>query len=177
MTRNARLPSRASQPNNGLVVERKRTFEKEQTNWGRLEAADGFDNAGARAQIAQGPEHGSTLSSSGTIERTTWRKILLLRTVHGLFALYFIGCLAVVYVAAFTKVLSGWLTLATLSLAIEAVLVVANRGQCPLTGLQHRLGDNRGFFNLFMPDALARRMVPFWFTVAAIGFLLLWMRR
>ena len=103
-------------------------------------------------------------------------QVALLRAVHALFAVYFIACLAYMFYAAFARA-HGWpLTVAMLSLALEGAVVALNRGQYPLTAIQRRAGDEKGFFNLFMPDALARRMVPFWFALALVAYLLVWLR-
>jgi hypothetical protein len=109
------------------------------------------------------------------MDKTT-RNIYWFRSVHAFFAVFFIQCLAYIYYCAITRTHTWLLTMALIALLGEGIVVVLNRGQCPLTGVQHRLGDQKGFFNLFLPEALARKMVPVWFFIALAGFLLLWIR-
>ena len=104
------------------------------------------------------------------------RSICVFRSMHAFFAVFFISCLGYIYYAALTRVHGRLLLWAMAVLAGEGLAVLLNRGECPLTGIQHRLGDEKGFFNLFLPDALARRMVPVWVTAALVGYLLVWVR-
>ena len=51
----------------------------------------------------------------------------------------------------------------------EGVLVTANRGDCPLGGLQDRLGDPVPLFELVLSPSTARRAVPVLGAVTAAG--------
>lgn len=90
------------------------------------------------------------------------KKILGLRIVHGLFALYFLGCLAYLWYVAITKqVDDGLFVISVLSLAVEGFVVFAlNKGNCPLVHIQRRINDNIPFFELFMPRKLAKTAIP-----------------
>jgi hypothetical protein len=116
-----------------------------------------------------------TAPNSEAMDKTT-RNIYCFRSAHALFAVFFILCLVDIYYSAITRTHAWHLFAALSALLAEGLVVALNRGQCPLTGLQHRLGDQKGFFNLFLPDVIAKYLVPFWFCVALVGFLLLWMR-
>lgn len=101
----------------------------------------------------------------------------MLRTIHGLFALYFILCIFYIYFAAFTLHINFLLALAIGSLFIEGFLVfVLNGGHCPLVHLQKRLSDPVPFFNLFLPDYLAKKAIPFFTGLMFLGLLLLVIR-
>ena len=101
-------------------------------------------------------------------------KVVLLRTIHGLFAAYFLICLGYVYYAAFTERFDLILIIALISLAGEAFLVfVVNGGDCPLIHVQRRIGDEKPFFELFLPPRLAKKAIPFFSVLALIGAALL----
>jgi len=89
-------------------------------------------------------------------------KIKALRVIHGLFALYFLACLAYVYYAGITATFDAALLIAMVSLAIEGFIVFAvNEGDCPLIHIQRVVGDDTPFFELFFPPATASRAIPF----------------
>jgi hypothetical protein len=89
-------------------------------------------------------------------------KILWLRIIHGLFALYFTLCLAYLcYVAITKQVHDALFVISVLSLAVEGFLVFAlNSGDCPLIHVQRRIGDDMPFFELFLPRKLAKAAIP-----------------
>ena len=62
---------------------------------------------------------------------------------------------------------------ATASLIGEGVLVAANHGDCPLGGLQERLGDPIPLFELVLSPRAAKRAVPTLGAIAAAGLVLL----
>jgi hypothetical protein len=100
--------------------------------------------------------------------------VYLLRLVHGLFAIYFIACIVYIYYAAIVLTIGPLLGVAITSLLIEGVLVfVLNGGDCPLIHLQRKLEDPVPFFNLFLPDALAKKAIPFFTGVMLFGTLVL----
>ena len=61
------------------------------------------------------------------------------------------------------------LGLAIAALAGEGVLVIANRGDCPLGGLQERLGDPVPLFELVLPPKAAKLAVPVLGVISAGG--------
>ena len=56
------------------------------------------------------------------------------------------------------------------------MLVSANRGDCPLGGLQERLGDPVPLFELVLPAPAAKRAVPTLGGITALGLVLLIVR-
>ena len=55
----------------------------------------------------------------------------------------------------------------------EGLLVVKNRGDCPLGGLQERLGDPIPLFELVLPPRAAKLAVPVLGAIAGAGIALL----
>lgn len=99
--------------------------------------------------------------------------LLLIRAVHGLISAFFSGCLAYVWYCAVTDARSLWRALAIGALLAEGVIVTANGGDCPLGVLHRRAGDEKTFFELFLPNRAAAAAVPVLGSVTGVGFLLL----
>jgi len=103
--------------------------------------------------------------------------IIFLRTIHGAFALYFICCIGLLYYTVFTLRINLLFIVAMLSLAVEGFLVfILNGGDCPLIHLQKKIDDPVPFFNLFLPDYLAKKAVPFFTAITFSGIALLIVR-
>ena len=98
--------------------------------------------------------------------------IALVRLVHGLISLFFLACIAYVYRAGIQRRRGPLVVAAIAALTVEGAVVGVNGGDCPLGGVHHRVGDDRTFFELFMPPRLAKAAVPVLGGVAAVGFLL-----
>lgn len=103
-------------------------------------------------------------------------KVLGLRIIHALFALYFMACLAYLYYAAFSLRFDVLLLVSMASLAVEGVVVfLLNGGDCPLIHIQRKIGDDKPFFEIFMPSALAKKAIPAFasLTIFALALLVL----
>jgi hypothetical protein len=98
--------------------------------------------------------------------------IAAVRTFHTMIALVFIGSIVVVYYTGLAGTVDVWFYLATGALAFEGIVIVLARGNCPLGGLHRRYGDEKGFFELFMPKRVARHMFSFFFVVTIAGYVL-----
>ena len=95
---------------------------------------------------------------------------VLLRVVHGAFAVYFILCLGYLYVAAIMGRFDLWLGLALVSLGLEGLAVfVLNNGDCPLIHIQRRLGDDKPFFEIFLSPRVAKQAIPFFAVLTWVG--------
>lgn len=104
-------------------------------------------------------------------------KIIFLRSVHGLFAVYFIACIFYIYYAAYTLQFNRYLGFAVLSLFIEGASVfLINHGDCPLIHIQRKIGDETPFFELFLPKRTAKKAIPFFLVITFTGLLLLAVR-
>jgi len=95
------------------------------------------------------------------------------RALHGVIASAFLAAIAYVWWCALTGQRDTRLRVAVAALVTEGVLVTVNRGDCPLGGLQDRLGDPVPLFELVLSPPAARRAVPVLGAVTAAGILLL----
>ena len=86
--------------------------------------------------------------------------------------------LAIAYVwwCAITGRRDRLLRIAVATLIGEGVLVAANRGDCPMGGLQERLGDPVPLFELVLSPRAAKRAVPTLGAITALGLVLLVVR-
>ncbi len=104
-------------------------------------------------------------------------KILVLRIIHAIFSLYFIACLLYLYYAAYAMRFDVLLLISMASLAIEGTAVfILNSGNCPLIHVQKRIGDDRPFFELFMPPRIAKQAIPAFSVLVIIALVLLVVR-
>jgi hypothetical protein len=81
----------------------------------------------------------------------------------------FLLAIAYVWWCALTGRRGRLLRLAVGALTAEGMLVVGNRGNCPLGGLQERLGDPVPLFELVLSPRAARCAVPILGAVTAAG--------
>jgi len=97
----------------------------------------------------------------------------LVRLAHGLVSALFLSCLGYVYYCGVTDTRSIWLVLSVIALAGEGAVVALNGGDCPLGFVHQRVGDEKAFFELFLPKRAAKLAVPFLAAVTVVGFGLL----
>jgi hypothetical protein len=98
------------------------------------------------------------------------------RAFHTAIAAEQLLALAYVWWCAITGRRDCLLRIAVATLIGEGVLVAANRGDCPLGGLQDRLGDPVPLFELVLSPRAAKRAVPTLGAIAAAGLVLLVVR-
>lgn len=91
------------------------------------------------------------------------------RAFHTLIAAGFLAAISYVWWCALTGRRDPALRLAVGALVVEGACVAANGGDCPLGGLQQRVGDPVPLFELVLPPVAARRAVPCLGAVAAVG--------
>ncbi len=101
------------------------------------------------------------------------KMIILVRTLHGIITAFFLVCLGFVFYAGITgrQMTLGWIAMGCI--LVEGIILLFNKGDCPLGSVHHAVGDDKTFFELLMPKPLAKRAVPILSIVAFIGFLLL----
>jgi hypothetical protein len=97
----------------------------------------------------------------------------LFRAAHTAIAAAFLLAIAYVWWCALSGRRGPLLRVAVAALIGEGLLVAANRGDCPLGGLQERVGDPVPLFELVLSPASARRAIPVLGVVAAAGIALL----
>ena len=97
------------------------------------------------------------------------RLVVASRVGHGIVSVVFLGCIALVWLAA-ARGRADDLTLAALAaLGLESVLVLAAGGNCPLGPFLRRLGDDTPFFELLLPARAAKAAVPVLGAIAVAG--------
>jgi hypothetical protein len=104
------------------------------------------------------------------------RAALAFRTFHAAIAAEQLIAITYVWWCALTGRRGRLLRVVTASLIGEGVLVAANHGDCPLGGLQERLGDPIPLFELVLSPRAAKRAVPTLGAIAAAGLALLLVR-
>jgi hypothetical protein len=112
-----------------------------------------------------------------TLQRRLPPAALAFRRAHAVIAAAFLLAIAYVWWCALSGRRGPLLRVAIVALAAEGTLVVANRGDCPLGGLQERVGDPVPLFELVLSPRAARRAVPILGAVAAAGVALVARRR
>ena len=101
--------------------------------------------------------------------------IYLVRAIHGFITLFFLICIAYIYYAAITDKVGLIAYAAVVAVISEGLIVVFNKGICPLGSIHRKFGDDKTFFELFLPKPIAAAAVPFLGSVAAIGILWLFL--
>ena len=101
------------------------------------------------------------------------RAALAFRAGHAAIAVEQLLAIAYVWWCALTGRRDRMLRIAATTLIGEGVLVAANRGDCPLGGLQRRLGDPVPLFELILSPRAAKRAVPTLGAITAAGLALL----
>jgi hypothetical protein len=97
----------------------------------------------------------------------------VIRSIHTLIALIMFASIGVVYYSAVSQTYDLWLYLSLGALFIEGVVITLNRGDCPLSYLQRKYGDDKAFFELFLPKNVAKQMFRVNFLLVSIGCLIL----
>ena len=98
---------------------------------------------------------------------------LAFRAGHAVIAVAFLAAIGEVWAAALTGRRGPLLQVSVAALVAEGVVVAANGGDCPLGGLQDRIGDPVPLFELLLSPHAAKRAVPVLGTIAASGIALL----
>ena len=102
--------------------------------------------------------------------------IILARIVHVIIGLFFISCLMYLFVSAFSPDLTFWTYFSFTAIVLEGLLLLANKGQCPITLFQNRLGDNKGFFDLFLPDKALPYVIPVFSILTTLACILIFLK-
>lgn len=100
---------------------------------------------------------------------------ILLRTIHILLGSFFLSCLIYLYYAAFSETLDSKVYFCLAALIIEGLILLLFRG-CPLTYIQNRSGDSKGFFDLFMPKSVLPFVVPLLTLLTLVALILIYFK-
>jgi len=98
------------------------------------------------------------------------------RAFHTAIAAEQLLAIAYVWWSAITGRRDRLLRIAVATLIGEGLLFAANRGDCPLGGLQEHLGDPVPLFELVLSPRAAKRAVPTLGAITAAGLVLLVVR-
>jgi hypothetical protein len=101
---------------------------------------------------------------------------LAFRTFHAAIAVEQLLAIAYVWWCALSGRRGRLLRMAAASLIGEGVLIAANHGDCPLGGLQERLGDPVPLFELVLSPRAAKLAVPTLGAITTAGLVLLVVR-
>jgi hypothetical protein len=99
------------------------------------------------------------------------------RAGHAAIAVAFLAAIGDVWASALSGRRGPLLRFSVAALVAEGVVVAANGGDCPLGGLQDRMGDPVPLFELVLPPRAARLAVPALGAVTAAGIVELARRR
>lgn len=91
------------------------------------------------------------------------------RAAHLVWGVAQLAALGRVWASALGVPRRGWFWPSAAFLWVQGIGLVVGRGDCPLTPVQHRLGDPVPLFGLFLPPRAARAAVPVLAAVALAG--------
>jgi hypothetical protein len=94
---------------------------------------------------------------------------LAFRAAHAGISVAFLVAIGYVWWCAITGRRGRLLHAAVAALAGEGLVVAANHGDCPLGGLQERMGDPVPLFELILSPRAARRAVPVLGAITLVG--------
>lgn len=120
-----------------------------------------------------GRRAGNALDSRRIPASELSRAALAFRAFHAAIAAEQLLSIGYVWWCALTGRRGPLLRIAAATLLLEGVLVTANRGDCPLGGLQKRLEDPVPLFELVLSPRAAKLAVPALGAITAAGLALL----
>lgn len=98
----------------------------------------------------------------------------ILRAIHVLVALFLSACLLYLYYIVMTGAeITAYAWGAVAAILAEGIVFFGLRKDCPLSIWQRRHGDEKGFFELFLPPRAARAVWPVLLVTSAVPILLL----
>jgi hypothetical protein len=95
---------------------------------------------------------------------------LAYRAAHAAWAVAQLAALAWVWRCAIRRERGPGLRLAVGYLGVQGIGLLAGRGDCPMTAVQHRLGDQAPLFGLFLPPRAAKAAVPVLAAITGAAF-------
>ena len=97
----------------------------------------------------------------------------LTRFLHSLLASIILVSIIVIYFSVFTNEINGLTHLSVAVVVFEAAILFIFKGDCPFVFLHQLFGDERSFFNLFMPEKFVTPVILGIGLVALGGIVLL----
>jgi len=103
----------------------------------------------------------------------TSQKLFLIRLFHTFIIAGMATCILYVIYSGISGKKSTFLTISIIVVAVEGIVLLLNKGQCPLTNLAVKYGDNyERFFDSFLPKKITPFVVPGLTLVFLIGLVL-----
>jgi hypothetical protein len=97
------------------------------------------------------------------------QKFFIIRFVHSIIYFLMVACLSYLAYCAIAGRYDWTLLIALGAITVEGLVLLFNRGACPMTPLAGKYSDQRGSVtDLFLPDWCARHT----FTIATIVFII-----
>ena len=59
---------------------------------------------------------------------------------------------------------------------MEAIVLLKYKGDCPLTLFQNKLGDDKGFFDLFLPNKALPYVIPIFTILTTLASILIFFK-
>ena len=102
--------------------------------------------------------------------------VYALRSIHVLIATFLSMCLVYLYyVMLSASQITPYVSGAMAALVAEGIVFLGFRRDCPFSIWQRKYGDEKGFFELFLPKSAARAAFPVLLIMSAVPFLaILW---
>ncbi len=102
--------------------------------------------------------------------------IYFIRTIHGAITFYFLSCMVWIYYSALSNRPNTMAYIAVASIFLEGLIVLLNHGDCPLGPIHRQFGDDKAFFELFLPKPVAKKAIPFLGVISIVGIALLFVK-
>lgn len=87
------------------------------------------------------------------------RMLFLIKSLHTAIWAFIVFCALYILFAGITDRKGGFITVAIISVLIEGLILLLNKGECPITtwAKKYSPGDNRVNFDIFLPSWITRR--------------------
>jgi hypothetical protein len=117
------------------------------------------------------------LSAKLQYTRFVANKLFITKFVHALIFWWQAACLGYTLYSGISGTFNYFVLIAVLSILLNGLLILFNRGRCPFTTLAEDLGAERGSVtHLFLPDCLARNIYKITFPLFTLDLVLLAVR-
>ena len=93
------------------------------------------------------------------------------RFIHILIGTFFLLCLVYLYYSVLSNKVAFNIYLAFAAIILEGILLFV-KGACPVTELQRKYGDKKGFFDLFLPEGFLPFVVPVFSLLTILIFII-----
>jgi len=101
--------------------------------------------------------------------------IFVIRFIHSIVTIFLILSIIYIYYIAITRRFSYFIIIPVLALIAEAIFLIYNRGNCPLMYIHKKYGDEKGFWDLFLPKRIVPYITLFLEIITIIGFIIVFL--